>query len=382
MYKKLHFQTLDSTRFFAFLMVFGAHLNITSAHPLLRFLTFDGPNGLPYFFVLSGFLITYILLSEKAEAGRIDIKKFFIRRCFRIWPLYFMMMIIIYFVFYTFQPYIDPHKPGRYLPDWRYSFTFLENYKMIFTHQIPAIAPITVFWSLCVEEHFYIIWMFLIAFIPLKRILCTFFICIIIANLYRAFIPTLLNIPVKDMRDVFAYLDFFAAGSIVGYFTVVKYEQLVNLIKSIPLYLRVVFIFFVISFALLLRFILPGNIFLAGIVQGTVMATLFALLIAIFIPPNSSLRIGDSSPFSYFGKISYGLYVYHIIILQIMLHFIIHYHFSTDNNVVLLFFMLGSITITILISYLSYKYIETPLFRLRDKFYGYGAMRIQKNAGK
>ncbi len=150
MSKKLHFHTLDSTRFFAFLIVFGIHLNITYAHPVLRFLTSGGAHGLSYFFVLIGFLITYILVSEKKEEGKIDRKKFFIRRCFRIWPLYFFVVGISYFVFYNFPSYIDLSKPDRYLPDWRYSFTFLENYKMIFTHKSPAIASLTVFWSLCV----------------------------------------------------------------------------------------------------------------------------------------------------------------------------------------------------------------------------------------
>src|SRR3954470_709736 len=86
-----HFHSFDALRFFAFLKVFLLHLPII-AFPFFSYLKNGGGTGVIFFFVLSGFLITYILLTEKSGSGSINLGHFFLRRILRIWPLYYLMV--------------------------------------------------------------------------------------------------------------------------------------------------------------------------------------------------------------------------------------------------------------------------------------------------
>jgi peptidoglycan/LPS O-acetylase OafA/YrhL len=97
---KRHFHTFDALRFLAFLKVFMLHIPI--GYPqLFAYLKGGGSIGVQFFFVLSGFLITYLLAEEKQRTGRINIRLFLLRRALRIWPLYYLMVA---FAFAT--PYI------------------------------------------------------------------------------------------------------------------------------------------------------------------------------------------------------------------------------------------------------------------------------------
>ena len=178
--KKLHFHSFDAFRFFAFLKVFLLHAPLVVATQSDSFMMWyndhiraGGGIGVSFFFVLSGFLITYILTHDKINHGKINVKKFFVRRAFRIWPLFYLMVIIALVIPPDFAKEIGYHmNGGGYETDWRYSFSFLENYKMIIMDNVPKTSPLSVFWSLCIEEHFYIIWM--IVFFFLKTILTVF----------------------------------------------------------------------------------------------------------------------------------------------------------------------------------------------------------------
>src|SRR5215210_6286731 len=105
---KIFFENLDGLRFFCFLSVFLFHSFHTenpdiSSSPVYRLfkhsLFGNGNLGVNFFFVLSGFLITYLLIEEKKLTGKIHIGNFWIRRILRIWPLYFAC-VLIGFVFF------------------------------------------------------------------------------------------------------------------------------------------------------------------------------------------------------------------------------------------------------------------------------------------
>ena len=98
MKKKIYFENLDGLRFFCFFSVFLYHSfhtenEIIKSSPIYKFVTEEifknGNLGVNFFFVLSGFLITYLLIAEKKLNGQIDLKKFWIRRILRIWPLFY-----------------------------------------------------------------------------------------------------------------------------------------------------------------------------------------------------------------------------------------------------------------------------------------------------
>ena len=190
MEQKRRFHTLDALRFFAFLKVYLLHVPLQGDFPIFSFLKSGGGIGVSFFFVLSGFLITYLLVFEKIQKGQINLRKFFIRRSLRIYPLFFFLVGLAFLLPYELKEKIGFHMiGGGYSLDWRYSFTFLENYKMLLADNFPKTTPLSVFWSLCIEEHFYITWMIMLFLVPQKRILAFLISGIFIAWTARYFDP-------------------------------------------------------------------------------------------------------------------------------------------------------------------------------------------------
>jgi len=114
MNKKLHFPNLNSLRFFAAAVVIIHHIefirnlfNIPSRY-MNPFFHEVGKLGVVLFFSLSGFLITYLLLNERNTTGRISLKKFYMRRVLRIWPLYFFIVILAFFILPNFSIFDFP----------------------------------------------------------------------------------------------------------------------------------------------------------------------------------------------------------------------------------------------------------------------------------
>jgi peptidoglycan/LPS O-acetylase OafA/YrhL len=142
---------LDSMRGLAVLVVL---LHNTDKYQYTGFVARNGWMGVDLFFVLSGFLITGILLDTKGTDGYF--RKFYARRCLRIWPLYYCALIFMFVIVPLLRP-SEAHRPfePRSMPWWSY-FVYLQNFL------VPAITGATgllgVTWSLAVEEQFYAVW--------------------------------------------------------------------------------------------------------------------------------------------------------------------------------------------------------------------------------
>jgi peptidoglycan/LPS O-acetylase OafA/YrhL len=366
--KRIHFHSIDALRFFAFLKVFLLHLPIQGEFPIFSFLKSGGGIGVSFFFVLSGFLITYLLSLEKYNTNKINVKKFIWRRTLRIWPLFFLMVIIVFLLPYEFKQNLGLHMIGDgYNLDWRYSFTFLENYKMLIADQFPKTTPLSVFWSLCIEEHFYLLWVFSIFVLPFRHILKFLISCILISWAARYFEPYIFDNKSIVSGDLFTNLDYFACGGILGYFIVTKNNSLISFIQSIRLEIKWVIVSAVILFVIFQKFILPnaetGSMLL--IFKPTIIAVIFTVLIAIFLPEHSSLSI-KSKILSFLGVRSYGLYIYHIIIIHLSLQYCIKNGILIDNWLTLSVFILFTLGSSIIVSSISYKYFETPFLNFRN----------------
>ena len=103
--KHIYFSGLNGLRFFAALAVIITHIELIKEqmefpglHSKNKIVFELGGLGVVFFFVLSGFLITYLLLKEKEQTGTINVKKFYLRRILRIWPLYFLIVALGFFV--------------------------------------------------------------------------------------------------------------------------------------------------------------------------------------------------------------------------------------------------------------------------------------------
>jgi len=146
-----HIPTLDGLRGIAVLLVLWWHLPkqlFGPIHTELRFALQPGYLGVDIFFVLSGFLITRILLDEKER--HIAVTGFLLRRIARIFPAYYLMLLVIGLT--------DPDVRGFW-----YSVTYLSNFYFSFDHEF---SPLLHTWSLAIEEHFYLLWPWVVAFLP------------------------------------------------------------------------------------------------------------------------------------------------------------------------------------------------------------------------
>lgn len=364
---KIHFHSIDALRFFAFLKVYFLHVPIDGVFPILQFLKSGGGIGVSFFFVLSGFLISYLLSYEKSKTNRINLKNFLIRRSLRIWPLFYLMVIMAFVLPYSFKQDIGFHMiGGGYELDWIYSFTFLENYKIILEDSFPKTTPLSVFWSLCIEEHFYLVWVIAFYLIPFKHILKFLGASVAISWLARFLeIQFSKNNSIFQM-DLFTNLDYFAIGGILGYFVVVNYNYLSSRILSIPTKTRIAYIILVLLVVVFQNIILPYNPnSLFFIFRPTIIAVLFTLLLAVFIAKNSAIAIKNKT-LNYLGSISYGLYVYHILIIHLYYNYCLNNNIKIDSILSISLTFVITLGASILLSILSYRYFEKPFLNMRD----------------
>lgn len=180
-FKTSYWPQLDGLRTIAFLLVFfhhhGAPLVLEATYKdgqiLLQKISEWGWLGVDLFFILSAFLVTHLLCAEQKAYGKISLPKFYARRALRIWPLYFLVLTITAFIFPLFAPHKASHWYGLFLqqlvaplylfsgnfalpgPGW---FSMTEYSKLSGIDFMIFVTILTPFWSLCVEEQFYLLW--------------------------------------------------------------------------------------------------------------------------------------------------------------------------------------------------------------------------------
>lgn len=357
-----HFHTFDALRFFAFFKVFLLHLPVV-AFPWFNFVKAGGGIGVQFFFVLSGFLITYIILEEKNRTGRLNLKNFFVRRALRIWPLYYLMVLVAYATPYilTYFLHLDSSAEG-YEPQLWVSLTFLENYKMMATGQHANVSPLSVMWSLCIEEHFYIVWGLLLLFLSAKRMPALIIIALAVGVLSRA-IYYRLGIPASDL---FTNIDLFAFGAIPAYMLVYKEQKLTSLLGRVGLmYKKLYVLLLVVVVTLIAQYAGNDGPF---IYFTSLLGLLFAILIAFTLPDNAALKVSDRNMLSRMGVYTYGLYLYHILVVNLLLQLNGKLGIDIDTPVGAIVFTILSLIASLACSICSYYLFEKPFLRLKKYF--------------
>src|SRR5688572_13303181 len=191
MKKQLYFENLDGLRFLCFLSVFFVHCFNTEipelkSAPLLYFVKKDlfgnGILGVNFFFVLSGFLITFLLIEEKKLNGQIHLRKFWIRRILRIWPLFYFCVFFGFVIFPWLKQAFGqvPLSNGNI---WAY-LTFTNNFDYL--KALPDSSVLSVLWSVAIEEQFYLVWPIVLYVFPLKKLWIPFGLIIIASLVFRA----------------------------------------------------------------------------------------------------------------------------------------------------------------------------------------------------
>jgi hypothetical protein len=357
MYKE-KFHSFDALRFFSFFIVFLSHLPYALFNNL-TFLSVDGTIGVYFFFTLSGFLITYILLFEKASTNDFNFKNFFARRVLRIWPLYYVVLLFAFCSSFIISFLNLPSSDVGYNPNWLMSSLFLENYMVIYHNEYANVSPMPVLWSLCVEEHFYIIWGVLLYLIKPKKVPVLILLLIVVAFVSRIVFYN------HNMlfKDILTNIDFFMFGAIPAYLIVNYKEKTVAFVSKIPLYIKVVLL----VTALVYVFASSHLVFeYSKLVHPLVFGLLFSAILFVFIPQENKLKMSDSSVFSKLGLYTYSLYLLHVIVIHLLIQLFNKFHLSMEHNSV--YFIILALALTVFASYLSYILIEKPFLRLKKFF--------------
>jgi peptidoglycan/LPS O-acetylase OafA/YrhL len=362
---------LDGLRAIAFLLVFSLHTDYV----------YIGWVGVQLFFVLSGFLITNILLKMKTQFAAADFfKKFYGRRFLRIFPLYYLYLLIMLIVTtillnvdyrVTYMERFKEHLP--------YALTYIYN----FFNASPAYNGeswlIGHLWSLSVEEQFYLVWPLLIFITPEKHLKKLFLGAIAAGFLFRLGLTVLykytdVTFLYHDMSVVtyvlpFSQIDAFAMGAFITCFEIPKAKwQFYALLILLP----------IIGFATThystgdwgastaFGFQYPLNKDLKQVWGYSYLDYTCVLLIYLVVREKLFVKFLDNKFLSYLGKISYGLYVYHFGIVWFVRRI---RDFGIPEPLAKPLTLVISAVLVLAVASLSYRYFEKPILDLKDKWF-------------
>tara|TARA_B100001758_G_scaffold126664_1_gene108959 strand:- start:8485 stop:9624 length:1140 start_codon:yes stop_codon:yes gene_type:complete len=368
-----YFKGLNSLRFFAAYLVVIHHTEqIRMKYGLFHLKEYsffnNGGIAVTFFFVLSGFLISYLLLQEINTTKTIAVKNFYYRRILRIWPLYFLLIVIgVILLPYVLDildySYIMPYAFNEVIYYYIFFAPFMVN--IFFGHHL--LEPL---WSIGVEELFYILWAPFLKF--LKKYLLSVILFIILLRVIIMYISYLgLFDPIIDRIVRMLRFEAMAIGGLCAY--VVFNNK--NLLSSF-LFSRLTQ-FFLITFILLrlfvFQFLLENYIFFNVLFNTPVLSDLLLtiifgwLIINISINPKSIISL-DSKVLNFLGSISYGIYMYHMLIIFGIIVLFERYLSDLNDLYSTISFYLALTIIVVLVSYLSKKFFEDYFLRFKNRY--------------
>jgi len=349
---------LDGIRAVAALMVMCLHFTTLEGIPVgLRKASLVGQTGVDLFFVLSGFLITRILLLSRTSGTYFS--HFYIRRALRILPLYYLFLVIYFFV----RPWLlgIPQAP---LAHQVWAWLFLENVPLTFPGLVTD-GP-SHYWSLAVEEHFYLLWPLLVFFLARERLQAALWLFVLVPPLVRV---VLLWQGVGVYYFTLCRMDGLALGALAA--CLYRKERMGS--RALVLVGRALTIALVLALlAMFWKFSGSHAQWLQVVKLSFIPAFYFGVMMFCLIDPASGLLRGALSlaPLRWLGKISYGLYVFHPLAFSLVARVAV---ISRDPWMVLVTFA-TFLAVTIILAFVSYEYFESPILRLKDRFQ-YGAPR-------
>lgn len=363
---KLFFPNLDALRFIAFFIVFLSHA-LLLRYPtgtdigyvnFIRKHAHTGVLGVNFFFVLSGFLITYLLLNEKNETGAFSILKFYGRRVLRIWPVYFGIVIFSFVVLPLVFPlfnktFFEPSPLVFYL-------TFTANFAFIIGYY-PHSSMLAMLWSIAVEEQFYFFWPWLLKFF--KRNIFLLLMLIIAVNVIARFF--LLDYPKALYFNTFSIISDFGIGGLIAYFSLYKTEKLTRLFSVSKIYWILFYAVLILGYFNYEK-IFTGNFM--TVIERPVLGLFFGLI--IIDQCFNTKRIFNAGRFAfinYLGKISYGLYCFHPLGIIIAKDVLEKINFFVTPFQLLIIFPLFALSFTILIATISYFTVEKFFLQQKQK---------------
>ena len=350
MKRKVYFQGLNALRFFAAFAVLIFHSSQWYHYkfdtPFKMFLH-NLPVAVDFFFILSGFLIIYLLLVEKQQTGKVNLKNFYIRRFLRIFPLYYLI-IAISFLFLQ-----DVKTPVH----WSKFLYFWGNFEMIHNNAW-TLASLNPLWSISIEEHFYLFIPFLVGLFPTKYLKYLFWTIILFSVGYRFYITKVVpNNWMHIYMHTLSQMDLLAIGGLLAlqhFHQPFKFEQ--------P-----TFIYLILLAAFIILLTLLDTKDYTTLYNATIKKYVFAvpliflLLFFIFSSNPAFDFIKHNRILNYFGKISYGIYLYNAMVIDQLARvnwLQNHYWIKLPLDIVL----------TLVLATLSFELFEKQFMKLKRRF--------------
>jgi peptidoglycan/LPS O-acetylase OafA/YrhL len=353
---------LDVLRFFAFLGVFIFHaaprtMDFYAAADVPRWLsnllisTFGaGAYGVDLFFALSAYLITSLLLRERAATGALDLRGFYVRRILRIWPLY---LAFVAFAALAATVIPEQHLPLRYVVGYS---LLAGNWTYVF-YGLPASFTIPL-WTVSIEEQFYLAWPLALRKATIQTMAAIAVGLLAVASIWRVWLA-ISAAPVEAMEyNTFTRLDPIALGILIALFghkvpALSRRRRVALLCGGIATWIAT----YGFSVASSPPKISTWQLALAH--PLTALASAAILLSAM----------GSQHPFLrnawllYLGKISYGLYVLHE-----FAHFCAARFVRASTPLTVIAQSVVGLALTILLAAVSYRWLESPFLRLKERF--------------
>ena len=306
------------------------------------------PFGVDIFFFISGYLLTYLLVVEKEKYGKVNIPKFYIRRGLRIWPLYFFLVALSPLLVYWL---------GEKQPVYWPTIALINNFFTIHTQE--WVYPFSHFWSICIEEHFYIVWPLVVAFVPFRKLPLAISLFIGLSWGYKIYTYIFL-----DSNWFLLYLH-----------TLSRMDMILFGCLLAVIYIRKPFEFklhwSVIGMMIIILILLFANddlsnfeLMINGVTRRFVYILFFGILMMDLLFNPRHQKIGQFKPLLYLGKVSYGIYMYgNILVLVVIKKFMPLFSHANIYYYFLVIFILS-----LLIPVISYELLEKPFLRLKQRF--------------
>jgi peptidoglycan/LPS O-acetylase OafA/YrhL len=358
---------LDGLRFLAFLGVFLLHCYplmlpaLPHPNPVVRevqawvcSLPQSGVAGVDLFFVLSSFLITELLLREHERTGGIRVGAFYMRRLLRIWPLYFLFLTLVLFV----EPrFTGGHGQAMGLtwPEAASFYGFVGNWYIALTgKELSSVAVIL--WTVSIEEQFYLFWPLLMKWLQPKRLVWVSLAMIVIAWLTRGWLIAHDADLLAIKANTFARLDSLACGSLLA---IALRRWKFDLSAEARKWLFAAGALLFVATYRYLRIDPPFAY--SELLTWPLWSLASALVLVAVYRPTAAPSLLASAPLVYLGRISYGLYVWHLACIGVLASC----GLMRAGSLMIGFYALP---LTIAVAAVSYELLEKPFLQWKKAF--------------
>jgi peptidoglycan/LPS O-acetylase OafA/YrhL len=374
--ERFYHPEFDLLRCFAFVLIFfhhslphdpsfygNMHISSTLAG-VLAAIGFVGALGVQLFFLLSAYLVTELLIRERALRGGIDLKAFYSRRFLRIWPLYYGFLALAW----AMQWWVAGQHIG-----WRAALAFAlfaGNWWVVFVG-FPS-SVIFHLWFISAQEQFYFVWPALMRKLSARGLLVAAAAMLAAANLTRWYLAARHTWESRIWCNTFVHLDSIAVGILAAVLLAGRVPRLTSRQRAVLFLAGLVLLFLATSYFR----IKADPLTIPRVLLGYPAAVLgaLALFLATLRPSSSPSEVAASAsrwqtwalaPFAYLGRISFGLYVFHILGLVLSDRIVSHQDSSLGRY---LFREAVAFAIAVVLASISYFCLEKPFLSLKQRF--------------